>query len=228
MTLKLQAIGITVGWQHRVFRGALYYNTLMSRIDNHNYYTTAMQRHGKSAQGVHWNSKRTQYKRFEVLLGMIDDIEDTSIVDAGCGFGDLYLYMQEQERVPRSYRGLEVMEAMVEEARNRTGCEIGRCDVLVDDLPAADYYICSGAMNILTRSETVLFIRRCFEASQKGFLFNMLLGEDDSLVYNYFQPEEIKSVAEELGAGFAMQKGYLPRDFTVLLTKPSSAEKETQ
>jgi len=198
----------------------------MSRIDNHTYYTTAIQRHGKSAQGVHWNSKRTQYKRFEVLLGMIDDIEDTSIVDAGCGFGDLYLYMQEQEKIPRSYRGLEVMEAMVEEARNRTGCEIGCCDVLVDALPEADYYICSGAMNILTPSESGLFIRRCFEASRMGFVFNMLLGEDDSLVYNYCQPEAIRSIAEELRAGFSMQKGYLPRDFTVRLTKPSSSEKE--
>jgi len=198
----------------------------MSRIDNHTYYSTALQRHGKSAQGVHWNSKGTQYKRFEILLGMIDDIEVSSIVDAGCGFGDLYLYMQEQERIPLSYRGLEVMAAMVEEARNRTGCEVNRCDVLTDALPEADYYICSGAMNILTPSETVLFIRRCFEASRKGFLFNMLLGEDDSLVYNYCQPETIRSVAEELGAGFAVQKGYLPRDFTVRLTKPSSADKE--
>jgi len=199
----------------------------MSRIDNHNYYTIAMQRHGKSAQGVHWNSKHTQYKRFEVLLGMIDDIEDAAVVDAGCGFGDLYLYMREQNRVPRSYRGLEVEKAMVEEARRRTACEIGCCDVLQDPLPEADYYICSGAMNILTRSETGQFIRRCFEASRKGFVFNLLLGEDDSLVYNYFQPQEIAVIAEELGAQFAMKEGYLPRDFTALLTKDPCIEAET-
>ena len=198
----------------------------MSRIDNHTYYTTAIKRHGKSAQGVHWNSQHTQQKRFAVLLGMIGDIEGASVVDAGCGFGDLYLYMQQKRKMPRSYTGLEVMEEMVEEACSRTGCEISLCDVLHDALPEADYYICSGAMNILTRAETALFIRRCYEASRKGFVFNMLLGEDDSLVYNYFRPEEIKPMAEELGGEFAMREGYLPRDFTVFLSKPQPASKE--
>ena len=55
----------------------------MSRIDNHNYYTTAIARHGNSAQGVHWNSQDTQYKRFEVLLGMLGDLEASEIVAVG-------------------------------------------------------------------------------------------------------------------------------------------------
>ena len=198
----------------------------MSRIDNHNYYTTAITRHGNSAQGVHWNSQDTQYKRFEVLLGMLGDMVTAEVVDAGCGFAELYLYMQEQGKVPRAYVGLEIMETMVEEALKRVACDVRVCDILRDPLPEADYYICSGAMNILTREETALFIRRCFAASRRGFVFNLLEGEDESLVYNYCRPEEIEAVAKELGAGFTMKKGYLPRDFTVLLTKRPSGEAE--
>ncbi len=198
----------------------------MSRIDNSKYYNEVVQRHGVSARGVHWNSQQTQYKRFEILLEMIALKEEESVVDVGCGFADLYLYMEQKSIVPRSYVGLEVMESMVEEARKRVDSEIRVCDVLSDPLPQADYYICSGAMNILTREETSLFIKRCLNASTKGFVFNILEGEDESLVYNYYRPEEIEAVANELGVSYEVKRGYLPRDFTVLLSKTADVDKD--
>lgn len=191
----------------------------MSRIDNHKYYNEVVTRHGVSAEGVHWNSQVTQYKRFEILLAMLEVSEESSIVDVGCGFAELYLYMQAKKIVFGSYIGLEIMAAMAEEARKRVGCEIRVADVLSDELPKADYYICSGAMNILTRDETYLFIKRCLAASRKAFVFNMLEGEDESMVYNYFKPEEIEVLAKESGMSYTMRRGYLPRDFTVCLTK---------
>ena len=191
----------------------------MSRIDNYKYYNEVVTRHGVSAQGVHWNSQRTQYKRFEVLLSMLDMRDERSVVDVGCGFADLYIYMQKKKIAFGSYMGLEVMESMALEAQKRVACEIQLCDVLHDPLPKADYYICSGAMNILTRDETYLFIKRCLDASDKGFVFNMLEGEDESMVYNYFKPKEIEMFAKELDVSYKMKKGYLPRDFTVLLAK---------
>jgi SAM-dependent methyltransferase len=191
----------------------------MSRIDNQRYYNEVVERHGVSAQGVHWNSQETQYRRFEILLEMIDIAEEESIVDVGCGFADLYLFIQEKSIDLHSYVGLEIMESMVKEAQKRVGCEIKVCDVLCDPLPEADYYICSGAMNILTRDETYIFIKRCLNASTKGFVFNMLEGEDESMVYNYFRARDIELFAEELGATFSMKKGYLPRDFTVYLER---------
>ena len=197
----------------------------MSRTDNYKYYDEVVKRHGVSAQGVHWNSQSTQYKRFEVLLSMLDLHKSDNIVDVGCGFADLYMYMQANKVPFNSYIGLEVMASMVEEAQKRVGCEIKVCDVLYDPLPTADYYICSGAMNILTREETYTFIRRCLAASKKGFVFNMLEGEDESMVYNYFRPKEIKVFAKELGVTFKMKQGYLPRDFSVLLTKNNQKSK---
>jgi len=191
----------------------------MSRIDNQKYYNEVVQRHGVSAQGVHWNSQVTQYKRFEVLLSMLEMNGRSSVVDVGCGFADLYLYMREKQIPFGTYVGLEVMASMVVEACKRVDCEIRVADVLSDALPQADYYICSGAMNILTRDETYTFIRRCLDASAKGFVFNMLEGKDESMVYNYFRPKEIEMFAKELGVSYKMKKGYLPRDFTVLLAK---------
>ena len=68
----------------------------MSRIDNEEFYAAAIKKHGDSSRGVHWNSVYSQEKRFEVLLSCIGG-EGYSIVDAGCGFGDLHTYLQKRE-----------------------------------------------------------------------------------------------------------------------------------
>ena len=190
----------------------------MARMENSRYYDKVVERHGVSAQGVHWNSKATQYKRFDALCCMIDLQANDVLVDAGCGFAELVFYLQKQKITVGKYIGLEMMEVMVEEARKRSDLDVRVCDVLHDPLPKADYYICSGAMNILTREETELFIKRCFEASQKGFVFNLLEGEDASLLYNHYYPHEIKKIAETLDADFILKQGYLPRDFSVLFS----------
>ena len=185
----------------------------MSRVKNETFYTASLKKHGLTCRALHWKSNESQQIRFKVLLSLLEeDISACKVVDIGCGFGDLYHYMQPK---PLQYLGIDVMQEMVEEAKKRTGCEILQCDALVDELPFADYYFCSGAMNILQRFETYLFIQNCFSASQKGFIFNILEGDDESLVYNYFREKEIKELAKKIGAHCVIKKGYMPRDMSV-------------
>ncbi len=198
-----------------MYRG---YNCTMSRVDNEKFYAAAIKKHGDSPKGVHWNSLYSQQKRFDVLLSCIDD-EDFSVVDAGCGFGDLYGYLKKQGVKYSSYVGLDLSPSMVKIAQKKTGCEIYESDICRDVLPRADYYLCSGAMNILSRFDTYLFIRNCYEASKKAFVFNLLMGEDDSLIYNHFYPSELQQLFDELGAKVTVKKGYLKHDFTVCLEK---------
>jgi len=191
----------------------------MSRIDNEKFYTAAIDKYAQAPKGVHWNSLHSQQTRFKVLLSYID-VEGFSLVDVGCGFGDLYFYLQEGGINFCSYVGLDLCSSMVDIAKEKTGQQILECDACKDSLPRADYYICSGAMNILTRFDTYLFIRNCYEASDKGFVFNLLMGEDDSLVYNHFFPQELESLFDELGAEVSITQGYIPHDFTVFLKRP--------
>lgn len=185
----------------------------MRKIENHEFYNTALKRYGHSVRALHWNSLKSQETRFQVLLDLIPEgIETLEIADAGCGFGDLYCYMK---RKPLSYTGLEIMSEMLEEARKRTGCEILHVNMLSDDLPVADYYLCSGAMNILSRFDTHLFIRRALEHSRKGFVFNILHGDDDSMVYNYFQKDEIRTMAKRFGVTCKIVTGYRDHDMSV-------------
>ncbi|NKN33302.1 class I SAM-dependent methyltransferase [Marichromatium bheemlicum] len=190
----------------------------MPRVDNETFYHDALEAHGTTAEGVQWISEQTQQVRFRVLCELLpDDLASIELVDAGCGFGDLLLYLRECEREPARYLGLDVMAPMIETARARTGCEIRHCDVLQDPLPEADYYLCSGAMNILTWDETQAFIRNCLAASRRGFVFNLLKGRDTSLIYNCRKPAEIQQLADTLNATMTVREGYLAGDFSVLL-----------
>jgi hypothetical protein len=86
-------------------------------------------------------------------------------------------------------------------------------------LPEADFYLCSGAMNNLTRDETWRFIQRCFSAARRGFIFNLLKGNDGPGSYNYQQPRDLRALAEEVGAETRLEEGYLPSDFTMAFLK---------
>ena len=192
----------------------------MPRIDVHSFYRDCLEKHGETAEGLHFQCADTQIARFRVLREYLpEDLTRLSLVDVGCGFGDLYHYLEQQGGAPGRYIGLDLHEHMVEVARRRTGCDILQGDVLHDPLPTADWYVSSGALNTLTKDETRLFIERCWAAASRGFVFNLLRGQDWSEIFNYRQPHEVESWAAELGAQVTIADGYLHEDFTVALTR---------
>jgi SAM-dependent methyltransferase len=190
---------------------------LMPRIDNEKFYQSAIEMYGVSAKGVNWHSKQSQEIRFDTILSMLPSkLEAFSIADAGCGFGDFYLYSQKKKKYFESYIGLDSVVDMYSIASERTGCEIIIADICRDDLPEASYYICSGAMNVLNIFETHLFMRKCYEASEHGFIFNILHGTKESETYNYLTTAQIKRIASDLKVKTVIIKDdYLEDDITV-------------
>ena len=198
------------------------YNTLtkrgiMPRIDSEKFYTSAIEMHGTSAKGVNWTSKQTQEIRFDMILQLLpDDLSDISIVDAGCGFGDFYLYLEKKKKVPKKYIGIDSLVDMYSIASEKTGCEIIIADICKDKLPSASYYVCSGAMNVLNTFETHLFIANCYNSSKFGFIFNILHGDKTSETYNYLTRAKIQEIAKELHVKeVKFLDGYLEDDITV-------------
>lgn len=187
----------------------------MAHLDSHKFYTASIKKYGLSPRGVHWNSQKSQELRFEALLNLLPNHVFT-LGDAGCGFGDLYLYMKKHHREPQRYVGIDSFHKMCAIASKRTACKIVLADICTEELPPLDYYICSGALNILTKFETYQFIRNCYIASNHGFIFNALYGTKESKTYNYISMKEIKKIALELEVKEVMFKeGYLENDITV-------------
>lgn len=192
----------------------------MPRVDTDRFYRYSLEHYGHTAKGVQWNSTENQVARFAALRRFLpEDLSGLTLVDAGCGLGDFYRFLEDRGERPGRYVGLDVVEPMVEAARQRIRAEILLLDVLQDTLPPADYYVCSGAMNTLTREETQTFIERCFMAARQGFLFNLLLGRDASHSYNLCTPSEVRAWTSHLEAEMAVADDYLPDDFTVALRR---------
>ena len=187
----------------------------MARIDSHKFYTSSIAKYGISPKGLHWNSKQSQEVRFQTLVELLPS-KIEALGDAGCGFGDLYLYMKSEKREPKRYVGIDSLHKMCAIASKKTSCEIIMADICKEELPILDYYVCSGALNILTKFETYQFIRNCYTSSKKGFIFNALYGDKESKTYNYLSIKAIKKIAKELEVKeLVVREGYLENDITV-------------
>jgi len=189
----------------------------MARIDQKSFYQNNYENYGVSAQGVAWDSTQTQKRRFSAIRACLGELKNDTLVDAGCGFGDLYLYLKEKNNLPKTYVGLDLCAPMVEEAKVRTGCKIVQRDILNQTLPMADWYVASGSMNLLTRMETSIFIQRCFEKSRKGFVFNLLSGKDQEGKYSYWKPHDIRELCKHMCTHIVIKEDYMEGDFTVVL-----------
>jgi len=189
----------------------------MPRIDQRRFYENAYRRHGVTARGVAWRDERRQSRRFDQLLRAIPSLSNVSVVDLGCGFGDLWVHMERTGRIPKRYTGVDLLETMVMIARKRTGCTVLQRDMLKDPLPEADWYIASGTFNLLTRFETIFALKRIFEVAHKGIVFNLLKGRERRGTFNYWLPREIRSICASFGR-VQIYTDYLEDDFTVRIT----------
>lgn len=189
----------------------------MGQVHNKEFYKESITKYGISAQGVHWNSQTSQYKRFEILTQFIkDDIHTSLVLDVGCGMGEYYNYLMDRDLKPEAYLGIDCEEDMINIAQKRyphTNFKLQ--NVLTDTLLASDYYVCSGAMNILEVDEFFIFIKKCFEKSSNGFAFNFL--KNDS--YNKIRKEEVINFCKELTSNIQTKDNYLENDFSIFLKK---------
>ncbi len=124
--------------------------------------------------------------------------------------------MSKKKKNPQKYIGIDSLLDMYSIASEKTGCEIVIADICKDALPNADYYLCSGALNVLTKFETHQFIQNCYKSSKYGFIFNALHGDKESETYNYLTTAEIEQIAKDLNVKeIVYRDGYLEDDITV-------------
>lgn len=76
------------------------------------------QRYGEDdVRSLSWGSDNSQQERFRVLAE-IADLEGCSILDAGCGLGDLYRFLKKKV-IDFQYTGYDLNANMVKAARPR-------------------------------------------------------------------------------------------------------------
>jgi SAM-dependent methyltransferase len=194
---------------------------MMPKIDSEKFYTSAIEMHGTTARGVNWASKENQELRFKEIMAFLpQDMKSFTLGDAGCGFGDFYRYLTKRKRHLQRYVGIDSVIDMYSIASNATAQEILHLDICKESLPNMDYYICSGALNVLTKFETQLFIQNCYNSSKVAFIFNVLEGDKESDTYNYMSKDEILEIAKRVQVKETLfRENYMENDITVMFVR---------
>lgn len=144
------------------------------------YYTDKIKQHGASSSGVDWNSKESQFLRFEQLSKVIKEKNEFKILDYGCGYGALIDFLNEHFH-SFDYLGFDISEEMIQQARTVFSISNYRFTSNKEELTPQDYVIASGIFNVKLDASTQEWENYILETikelhfySKKGFSFNML------------------------------------------------------
>ncbi len=169
-------------------------------------YEKATRELGAGFEAQLWMSRDAQKKRFEVL-DELGRFSDRVIADLGCGQGDLAIYLCEKYQLhekqgepgfPRSYIGIEGVEAMANHARTRAldagvhraifecadfVADESLADLLVTDA-GVEVFVFSGSLNTLSMDQAQGVLDRfwlsLFDAHRGTLIFNFLSDRHDA------------------------------------------------
>lgn len=195
------------------------------------YYTSMLEKHGETPQGVDWNGAFGQRVRFEQLMKVVDSHSDFSINDLGCGYGSLLEFLNDEGRTLQ-YCGIDLSEKMIEAAKQRHK-NTPNSRFVSSHLPdrSADYTVASGIFNVKLDTPSNIWLEYILETldqmnrfSIKGFAFNCLTSfsdrekmkedlyyADPTLIFNHCKNIYAKNVA--------LLHDYNMYEFTIIVRK---------
>lgn len=169
-----------------------------------------------------WKSPEGQESRFKVLSG-IGPLDHCSVLDAGCGHGDLREYLGDIYPGIR-YFGVEQIPGILNEALERFShlpeTYFFEGDFSVAELPVTDYIIACGALSYSNSDHLFVYrmIEKLFNNCRIGFGFNLLseIEPPDGLLMSY-NPGFILDFCRKLTVKVKLIEGYYENDYTVFM-----------
>ena len=124
-------------------------------------YESWFKQYGYSPRSLGWGEDGRQSVRFSVLAEYALNSPGSSVLDVGCGFADLYDFLQ-HHGWQGSYTGIDIVPGLIDTARQRhPDLDIREMDITGDcsSLERPDFAIASGTMNTaLTHTDNLAHI----------------------------------------------------------------------
>jgi trans-aconitate methyltransferase len=185
------------------------------------YHEIHVRDHGEgTVRALGWRHSEDQLVRFAMLAG-IGNMNNCSVLDAGCGHGDLRAYLG--DKYPRlRYIGIDQSEAFLSIASDRythlpeTTFYLG--DFSIAELPVADYVLVSGSLNYHNSDPGFIYkiIDKLFNTSRIALGFNLLSKVDapDGILVSY-DADDIVQYCRTLSDKVLLYDTYFEGDFTI-------------
>lgn len=184
-------------------------------------------------QVLDWESENAQEARFNALLNNFN-IRDSVLLDVGCGLGHLAEYI-DKKNINIHYVGIDIMQEMIERAKNKTFKNIHPQFMTMDFFKTSDieddfdYIYSSGIFNLnLGNNEEFLknAVKNFLIAARKGVCFNLLdisYKEKYGNNYYYYKKEDVFNMVSDivkdlnLKCKIKISDEYLSHDFSVFV-----------
>ena len=192
-------------------------------------YENSYRQYGAGPKALLWWDYRSMGVRFHELMKDVP-VEGKTIMDAGCGMGDLlpYLYAKSTDF---KYLGVDNTASFIDIAKKRyEGHDFKLGDPFGGRIGMFDVVLSSGVMNgnvagWLKKREKM--IAKLWEQTGEVLSFNMAGGlkpaKDDSLIA-YADAQVIFEFCKTLTPRAILRSHYLKNDFTVVMFKKSFYE----
>lgn len=214
----------------------------MDKFSQIAYFENLLDKHGPNHLALDWNSTDNQRLRFKVLKEILiygKKSAGISLLDEGCGLGDLYGLLKADGSLNKSrisYTGYDISPKMIAAARKKyPEGKFEVKDILEDRYtPKYDYIFCCGVFNIRTTDKddhldyVKEMLHRMYDLSSCGVAVNFLsegglpISDSEDLSsgrYFYFNPEMMVSYCRYICSRYILRHDYHPGDFTVYLLK---------
>jgi SAM-dependent methyltransferase len=174
-------------------------------------YDGRLAKFGPGAAALGWGHERYQLKRFRDLLHALerDDLSGKTLLDVGCGLGDLRTFLRGEGIRLKGYVGIDINPSLIALARRRhPGCRLEVRDVLLSPFkrPVADTGVLLGVMNFKIRGQrkyAETLIERAFAAVRETLVVNVIsdVHNEDyprEAFIHYYKPDQLLRFAQTL------------------------------
>jgi len=176
-----------------------------------------------TVESLGWKGSESQKKRFEVLSELAD-LNGASIMDLGCGQGDLKGFLDNRFS-DFAYIGIDQMPEFIVEGERRYGhlpnTHFYQSDFSSAELPQVEYVIASGALGYRCAKPNWFneVIATMYASASRALAFNMLdiaTFPDHPLLVGH-DAEEVEGFCKTLSPKVELVTGYQEDDFTIFM-----------
>lgn len=187
-------------------------------------YKKSYEKYKGGIQSLQWLSYASAAKRFKQLVGDFS-LDGKTILDVGCGFGDLIPFISNHAQT-FTYTGVDLVDEFVQESRKRYpehSFEV--LDFFSNPVTVRyDVVFCCGALNSAMDSVDIRKekISRLFDSAREVLAFNMAGGIDvvnESKKIYYANSQEILNYCMSITPKVIFKQHYHTKDFTIIMFK---------
>ncbi len=201
----------------------------MNNKDIDNYikrYTGRFEQYGYSPETLGWGKNGKQEVRFSVLGELAIRDKNSSVLDVGCGFADLYLYLL-KNGWNGIYTGIDIVPVLVEKAKElHPRINVHQKGIHSSALEKADYVIASGVFNAKLINESnsshiEKSLNKMFELCNKAVCVDFLSTDVDFQKEGSWHTDPLWAfqLVKKLSKRVTLRYDYMPFEFSLIIFK---------